>query len=92
MREGPKITDLMFENIERKVSRQTGRSRTVIVTCMSWAYKDRILKAKRILNQSRVYSNVFLKLDRSEEQRTMDNNIAGDCCGYGVPWWQWKAN
>ena len=46
MREGLKITDIMFENIERKVSRQTGRSGIVIVTCMSWADKDRILKAK----------------------------------------------
>ena len=68
MREGLKITDIMFENIERKVSRQTRRSGIVVVTCMSWADKDRILKAKRLLDQSCVYSNVSIKPDRSREQ------------------------
>ena len=84
MREGLKITDIMFENIERKVSRQTGRSGIVIVTCMSWADKDRILKAKRLLDQSRVYRNVSIKPDRSREQRTMENNMRSLATAVGM--------
>ena len=84
MREGLKITDIMFENIERKVSRQTGLSGIVIVTCMSWADKDRILKAKRLLDQSCVYSNVSIKPDRSREQWTMDNNMRSLATAVGM--------
>ena len=74
-REGLKLKNVKFSAVELKRSRFPGKSRVIIATCKCIEDKDQIIQAKGKLGESRVHSNVQIWPDRTQQERTLHNNM-----------------
>lgn len=75
IKDGLKISDVKVSSVERKKSKHERKCGVVIARCKSMEDKSKVMRAKRVLRDSRNFKDIFIENDIPISERILNENI-----------------